>query len=635
MKLFWQLDPRLLSELKRQKRSIVFGLACVAITSLLTAANIAFIDQAVNAISVASPLADSKSNPLQQNSGDQLDKVAADLGVDEAKLRKALKDSSGAAESDAIRRKALDTLGWMCLAVIGLFSIKYIFTRGQSYYLSKAATELATSLRERMFAHLQKLPITYFNSQRTGAIQSVLTNDVGVYQSAVSIIRDSIDGPIKAIAALTTIIIIQPGLALITILTFPFMFFIIQRNGRKMREAQARVQEDLSDLNASTQEALLGMRIVKAFGAEEQMKSAYSETIRKARESQLAAARRVASLRPLVELIGAAALALVLYLCGWLAFGGQLRISHIAALIYALDVINQGFRSLGHVNNTYNQVQAASDRIYRQVLDIPAEHHAASGTKTIENPTGRIVFHDVSFTYEDGTQALNKVNFCLEPGTSLALVGPSGAGKSTIADLILRFYDPTEGTITFDGVDIRELDIRWLREQMAVVPQLNFLFAGTLAENLRLGNPNATDADLVHAAHVAHANTFIDPLPNRFDSVVGERGVGLSGGEMQRISIARAIVRDPVLLLLDEATSALDAHSEKAVQEALEDVMKRRTTLFIAHRLTTAARADRILVLRKGEVVEVGSHRELLESGGVYSSMFQAFSSGMLEEQIG
>ncbi|HJP82311.1 MAG TPA: ATP-binding cassette domain-containing protein, partial [Fimbriimonadaceae bacterium] len=254
--------------------------------------------------------------------------------------------------------------------------------------------------------------------------------------------------------------------------------------------------------------------------------------------------------------------------------------------------------------------------------------------RTLQNPTGQVEFKNVTFRYDDGTEALRNVSFQLAAGTSLALVGPSGAGKSTIADLLLRFYDPTEGTITFDGVDIRELDTEWLRNQIGVVPQQTFLFAGTISENIQIGKPEATEAEVEEAAVAAHANAFVDYLPARYDAVIGEQGVGLSGGERQRVAIARALVRKPTLLLLDEATSALDAGSERAVTKALEEVMTQRTTLFIAHRLTTAARADRILYLRRGEVVEQGAHKDLMEQNGEYAALFRVFSNGVLDEGL-
>lgn len=542
--------------------------------------------------------------------------------------------SDAAPTGGRTREEALRFLGWMCLAIVGVYGLKYSFTRGQSLFLSRAASELAGELRVRMFRKIQRLPITYFNRTRSGEVQSILTNDVSVYQSAVTLIRDSLDGPVKAVSALAYIVYMQPALSLMAIGTFPIMWWFIQRNGRKMRAAQRAVQENLADVNAVAHEAIMGTRVVKAFAAEDRMVSLFEGKVRTALNSQIRAARRVASLRPMVELIGAVALALVLYVCGWLAFRGQLQISQIAALIFALDVINQGFRALGHVNNTYNQVQAASDRIYGQLLELPEEHAESKGTKTLPNPAGRVEFRNVWFRYPDGTEALRDVSFTLEPGTSLALVGPSGAGKSTIADLLLRFYDPSEGTILFDGVDLKELDQAWLRERIGVVPQQNFLFAGTLADNIRLGKEDASDTEIEEAGRIAHADVFVEKLPGAYGSTIGEGGIGLSGGERQRVAIARALVRQPTVLLLDEATSALDAHSEQAVQEALDEVMRQRTTLFIAHRLTTAARADRILVLRRGEVIEQGSHRELMAQDGAYAGMYRAFSSGVLEGDL-
>ncbi|MBI3721727.1 MAG: ABC transporter ATP-binding protein, partial [Fimbriimonas ginsengisoli] len=514
------------------------------------------------------------------------------------------------------RLASVDQLAIISALVVLVYGIKYWFTRGQTTYLSHAATRLANDLRLRMFDKLQRLPVSYFNERRSGAIQSVLTNDVNVYQTAVTIIRDSIEGPLKAALALGWIVYIQWQLALVTLLFLPPMAFVIQRNARKMRAAQAEVQQDLANLNAMSQESLQGARVVKALGAEEHANRTYSALVEASFRSTMAAVRRLATLRPMVELLGACALAAVLTICGWLAYRGSLSVPDIAALVYALDMINQGARSMGSVNTTYAQVQAASERIYREILDAPEEHLEARGDRRLAEVKGRIEFRGVSFSYPDGTEALRKVSFSIEPGTSLALVGPSGAGKSTIADLLLRFYDPGEGEILLDGVDLRELDVAWLRGLIGVVPQQTFLFAGTIEENVRLGRADASDEEVREAASAAHADVFIVPMPNGYQTELGERGIRLSGGEMQRLAIARAVVRQPRILLLDEATSSLDAHSEKAVQAALDEIMRSRTTLFIAHRLTTAARADRILVLRKGEVLEQGSHRLDLDRRG-------------------
>ncbi|MBL8065322.1 MAG: ABC transporter ATP-binding protein [Chthonomonadaceae bacterium] len=426
-----------------------------------------------------------------------------------------------------------------------------------------------------------------------------------------------------------SIFVIQWQLALVSLAILPFMTVFIQRNAKKMRVAQAQVQEDLGNLTAVTQEQLLGTRVIKAFGAEDVSIARFGSLADKTYESQMRAARRVAALKPMVELIGAAALAITVYFCGYLVTHGQLSVAQLGSFIYSLDVINQGAKNLGALRQTMAQVQAAADRIHEEILDVPETVTDSNGARELPVPVGRVEFRDVTFEYPDGTKALDKLNFVIEPGTSLALVGPSGAGKSTIADLLLRFYDPTGGQILFDGIDIRELKTAWYRKQFGVVPQQTFLFAGTVRDNILLGAPYADESSIHEAAKMAHADDFVNSSPLRYDTALGERGVRLSGGEGQRIAIARALVRDPLVLVLDEATSNLDAVSEKAVTEALDEVMHTRTTLFIAHRLTTAARADKILVLRRGEAVESGSHQELLAAGGTYAAMFKAFATGV------
>jgi subfamily B ATP-binding cassette protein MsbA len=666
--MFKGFDPRLAAELKRQRRSIVKGLLCVAAGALLTAATIPLTKQAIDAIGEASTvrvdIGDEKYGDRQLaeafgisverareiitkhvDSHDALPdslELSQELGITQEEADRKLyqtellmsplesEDDVTARQDDAIRR-----LGIICLIVIGVFGLKYFFTRGQTYYLSRAATRLASELRMKLYAKLQRMPVTYFNERRTGSIQSVLTNDVNVYQNAVNMIRDSIDGPFKALAALITIFVIQWQLAIVAILFIPVLAWFVQRNGRKMRAAQSKVQDDLSVLTGVTQEALTGARVVKAFAAESRMERIYNALVEQTFASQIKAIRRQSQLRPMVELVGAVSLATILFICGFMAKSGSLQISEIVALTLALDIINQGARALSNVNNTYNTVQAAAQRIYGEVLDAPEEAVDEAGQRELAAVSGRVEFQNVSFTYPDGTSALNNVSFVIEPGTSLALVGPSGAGKSTIADLLLRFYDPTEGRILIDGVDIRELKGKWYREQIGVVPQQTFLFAGTIADNLRLGAPEASDEQIRSAAKAAHADVFIEQTPDKYETVMGERGVRLSGGEGQRLAIARALVREPTVLLLDEATSNLDAHSEKMVTDALTEIMQTRTTLFIAHRLTTASRATKIVVLRRGEVLEQGSHEDLMAKQGAYASMYKAFTSGVLTDDLG
>lgn len=665
LKLIPKFDPRLAAQLATQKRSIYLGLVCVFLTSLLTGLSIPLMDRAVRAIQNATP---SQVSDIVSFSGERelaealkvsreqlrrvvnplldpvralppAEEVARGLGKPVAEVEaayQALEATGVKAETDDTRESrqnaALWELGMLCGAVIGLYGLKYFLTRGQVFYLSRASSRLASNLRQELFNKIQRVPVSYFTDKRTGAVQSVLNNDVGVYQGAVNLIRDSIDGPAKALIALIMIFVISWPLALVAMLFIPPMAMFINRNGRKMRSAQKDVQDDLAEMSALSQEALIGSRVIKAFSAQDKMGELYGDLVEKQLSSQIYAIRRFAQLRPMVELLGAASLAIILLICGFMAKEGLLQISQIVALTFALDTINQGAKSIANVNNTYNQVQAAAERIYSEVLDVPEEDLGKGQGRRLESLDGRIEFRGVSFAYPDGTAALKNVSFVIEPGTSLALVGPSGAGKSTIADLMLRFYDPTEGQILLDGVDYRELNIEWLRGQFGVVPQQTFLFAGSIAENLRLGQADASQERIHAAAAAANALVFIEKTEDGFETVLGERGARLSGGEGQRLAIARALVRDPRILLLDEATSALDAHSEKVVTEALEKAMISRTTLFIAHRLTTAARATQILMLRHGEVLEQGSHEELVAASGPYAAMYKTFAAGLLSE---
>lgn len=534
----------------------------------------------------------------------------------------------------AIEDNKPEQLTWMAVAIVGIYGLRYFLTRGQMYYLSMTANRLSADLRQKLFAKLQRLPVSYFNDRRAGNIQSVLTNDVNVYQTAVTSMRDAIDGPIKILVGFLSIFIIQPQLTLISLAVMPLMAIFIQANAKRMKRAQADVQKDMSELTAMMQEQLQGTRIVKAFNAEELVISRFGGLVERAYSSQMVAAKRVSTLKPTVEFIGAVALAITVYCCGLLVSRDLLDVSDLGAFLMGLEVINQGVKSLGSLRQTLAQVQAASDRIYGEILDVEETLTDLPDAKMLPQPIGRIEFRDVTFAYPDGTKALDQVSFVIEPGTSLALVGPSGAGKSTIADLLLRFYDPSAGQVLFDGVDIRELKTGWYRSMFGVVPQQTFLFAGSIEDNLRLGAPDAHMDQIQDAVEKAHATGFVDSTPEKLGTVLGERGVRLSGGEGQRLAIARALVRNPLVLLLDEATSNLDAVSEKAVTEALAEVMHTRTTLFIAHRLTTAARADRILVLRRGKVVETGSHTELMQVGGTYAAMVNAFSKGADEDDV-
>jgi ABC-type multidrug transport system fused ATPase/permease subunit len=367
---------------------------------------------------------------------------------------------------------------------------------------------------------------------------------------------------------------------------------------------------------------LQGIRVVKAFGAETQVDAEYFRLNEEGIATQLKTATLLAKLRPLVEFLGALGLVISFGIGGWLALHGDMNVPKLATMAFALDAINQGFKGISGLSSTYASVQAAADRIYSEVLDVP-EPPENSGSKVLDQVTGQIEFRDVSFVYPDGTTALKNVSFAIEPGQSLALVGPSGAGKSTIADLLLRFYEPTSGMILLDGVDIKEIDSKWMRTQIGVVPQQTFLFAGSIDDNLRLGSPEATDSEIVQALENAHALDFTNEFRERNVPVLGERGVKLSGGQMQRIAIARALIRDPKILLLDEATSALDYDTDRRVCDNLRENLQHCTVFFITHRLSTIRRADLIVMLHQGAIVETGTHDDLIARRGRYYALYR------------
>ncbi|MGI8922666.1 MAG: ABC transporter ATP-binding protein [Fimbriimonadales bacterium] len=572
-------DRRFVDQLKRQRRSLALGLLCVLGVALLDLAPAAFIKWAVDAIST--------SNTYQ--------------------------------------------VGMMCLFIIALYSVKYWFTRGQMYYLSDVAHRVTASLRQQLFSKLQSLPIAYFNNKRTGAIQSVITNDVNVIQSGVPLVRDVISAPIRTFGGLTLILILNWKLALVSFIAVPPVAWLIMQNSRKVRKAQETVQQSMSEMTATMNESLGAVRVVRAFSAEERQSQNFSLAVEATYDSNMKVVGRVARLKPLVEIIGAFAIAIIFYLGGILVAQKEMTAGSLLSFIYLLDVIKNGATGIGNISSVYSQVLAATDHVYAEVLDVESDMKDDENAITLPDPKGHVEFQDVSFTYPDGTPALHGVSFTIEPGTSAALVGRSGAGKSTIADLLLRFYDPTLGAVIFDGNDLRRLDSRWLRKQIGVVPQQTLLFASTIRENITFGKPDATDKEVKQAARSAHADEFISTTPDGYDTVLGERGVRLSGGEMQRVAIARALLVEPKVMLLDEATSSLDAMSEQIVQEALDGIMRERTTLIIAHRLSTAARADQIIVLSQGRIVEKGSHSELISLNGTYAGMYRAFNAGLFD----
>jgi subfamily B ATP-binding cassette protein MsbA len=545
-------------------------------------------------------------------------------------------------------------LNLLCAAVVFIFIIKGVCSFGQSYLLALTANRIATQLRDEIYAHLHSLSLSFFNRRRTGAIMSTLTNDVPVVQNAAMSLRDVVAAPITILVSLVGLFWVSPRLALVSIVFIPFMATVISRIGKRIRSISGVVQGKLADVTTIIEETVAGVRIIKSFATEDHEISRFAAENARTLHTVLKAARRSAQLRPLIEFIGAFGIALVLYLGGnnvastirsqrqqqqvWMRahpgvapipatssfpVPGGMTQGGLIAFLYLLNAVARSAGDVGGIATLRAQALAAARRIFEEVLDIEPEVREKPDALPMPSLRGHVRFENVSFRYSpDSPEVLRHISFDVQPGEVVALVGRSGAGKSTVVDLIPRFYDPTEGRILIDGVDVRDVKLETLRRQIGIVPQETWLFAGTLRANIAYGNRTASDEEIQNAAYSANAY-FIEGMEKKFDTVVGERGIRLSGGEKQRIAIARAILMNPRLLILDEATSSLDASSEALVQEALDELMKGRTTIVIAHRLSTIINADRILAMQDGRIVEMGSHRELMAARGYYAQLYE------------
>lgn len=531
--------------------------------------------------------------------------------------------------------RSVGTLNFVCILVTVVFLVRSVLTYGQTFFLSLVAQRVTTRLRDEVFAHLHSLSLSFFNQRRTGAILSSLTNDIPVIQNATLSIRDVVAAPLGVVGAFSVLFYYSWRLTAAAVFVVPLMGYIISRIGKRIRRISDTVQIKLADITTITEETIAGVRIIKSFATEDHEIARFTRENERTYHTIISGEKQRARLRPIVEFIGAFGIALVIWLGGnEIARNHKLASMHLplesrmttvgalAMFVMLLQQVATNVSSLGAINNTYQAALAAADRIFREILDQKTEVVEKPDAVPLPPIVGQVTFESVCFAYSEDEPVLHDVSFEVQPGEIVAIVGHSGAGKSTLVDLIPRFYDVTCGRILIDGHDIRDVRIDSLRRQIGIVPQETWLFAGTLRDNIAYGKRDATDEEIRNAAYAANAY-FIDGMPEKFDTVVGERGVRLSGGERQRIAIARAILMNPRLLILDEATSSLDASSEALVQEAFEQLMKGRTTFVIAHRLSTILNANRILVLDRGRIVETGTHTELLANGGIYSQLYE------------
>ncbi len=516
----------------------------------------------------------------------------------------------------------LRSLDRICLTLLVVFLLKNVFDYLQSVLTVWVEQAVVRDLRNEVYGHLHQLSLSFFHSRRTGALLSRLTNDIALVRGALAAgFSNLIKSGLLLIVCLFWIFFTSWRLALVSLLVVPPSVALIVWLGKKLRRRSTITQERMADLNSILQETLTGIRLVKAFSMEEFEKKKFAGAAETYFRSFVKQRRLGAMASPLSEYLGVVAATTVLWYGGHeILLKQALEPQQFFIFLFAMLQLMNPLKSLSNVNATLQEGLAAAVRIFR-LLDTKPTVASLPNARLASGVREGIEFENVSFRYGSGPDVLHDISFRVRAGEVVALVGPSGAGKSTLVDLVARFYDPTEGRIRLDGVDLTEYEVASLRRMMGVVTQESILFNDTVWNNIAYGVPDAAEESVQRAARAANAESFILGMAEGYQTKIGDRGVLLSGGERQRLAIARAIFKNPSLLLLDEATSSLDSESELLVQEALEALFQGRTVFVIAHRLSTIQRADRIFVLDEGRIVQTGTHGELVAIPGLYQKL--------------
>jgi len=516
----------------------------------------------------------------------------------------------------------LETLGRFCILVFLIFLLKNLFWYAQSFLIVRVEHGVIMDLRNKLYSHFHLLPLEYFHGQKTGVLISRITNDITLVKGAVANgFAEALRQGFLLLVYLFIVFWASWKLAFIALLLFPFAMLIIGKFGQKVRKSSALTQEKMGVMTSVLQETISGIRVVKAFVMEKFEIKKFADTTRDYFKTMVRLTRIGSLGPPLTEVMGVFAAVLLLWFAGKEILTGTLDPGRFFLFLFAMLSLMQPIRSISHLNIDIQQGLAAAKRIF-EVLDTQPKIKNYPDSIKKESLEKNVTFQNVGFSYDGNKEVLSNISFEVNAGEVVALVGPSGAGKSTLMDLLPRFYDPTSGDIKIDGIDLKKIDLGSLRGLMGIVTQETILFNDTVWNNIAYGYEQASEDRVYDAARAANAHDFIMAMPQEYQTIIGDRGVKLSGGEKQRLAIARALFKNPPILIFDEATSSLDSESEALVQEAIDRLMKERTVFVIAHRLSTIQNVDKIVVLDHGKIVQVGNHKSLMEEEGIYKRLY-------------
>ncbi|MCK4225193.1 MAG: ABC transporter ATP-binding protein [candidate division Zixibacteria bacterium] len=517
----------------------------------------------------------------------------------------------------------LETLGRFCILVFLIFLIKNLFWYAQSFLIVRVEQGVIMDLRNKLYTHFHLLPLEYFHGQKTGVLISRITNDITLVRGAVANgFAQALRQSFLLLVYLFIVFWASWKLAFIALLLFPFAILIIGKFGQQVKKGSAITQEKMGAMTSVLQETISGIRVVKAFVMEKFEVKKFTDTTRDYFKTMVKLTRVGSLAPPLTEVMGVFAAVLLLWFAGKEILSGTLDPGRFFLFLFAMLSLMQPLRTISHLNIDIQQGLAAGKRIF-EVLDTQPKIKNYPDSIKKESLEKNVSFENVCFSYDGNKEVLSNISFEVNAGEVAALVGPSGAGKSTSMDLLIRFYDPTSGGIKIDGIDLEKIELGSLRNLMGIVTQETILFNDTVWNNIAYGYEQASEDRVSDAARAANAHDFIMAMPQGYQTIIGDRGVKLSGGEKQRLAIARALFKNPPILIFDEATSSLDSESEALVQEAIDRLMKGRTVFVIAHRLSTIQNVDKIVVLDHGRVVQVGDHKSLMEEGGLYRRLYQ------------